>query len=49
MKFIIAITLSRQVKLYLLDEPFDGIDSMSRKKNHSQHSSVETRRRDHFN
>ncbi|GEL90490.1 ATP-binding cassette domain-containing protein [Pediococcus parvulus] len=32
MKFIIAITLSRQVKLYLLDEPFDGIDSMSRKK-----------------
>ncbi|GEN95237.1 ATP-binding cassette domain-containing protein [Pediococcus ethanolidurans] len=32
MKFIIAITLSRQVQLYLLDEPFDGIDSMSRKK-----------------
>jgi len=32
MKFIIAITLSRQAKLYLLDEPFDGIDSMSRKK-----------------
>ncbi|WP_412988562.1 ATP-binding cassette domain-containing protein [Pediococcus siamensis] len=32
MKFVIAITLARQVKLYLLDEPFDGIDSMSRKK-----------------
>lgn len=30
-KFVIALTLSRQVELYLLDEPFDGIDSMSRK------------------
>lgn len=30
-KFVIALTLSRQVDLYLLDEPFDGIDSMSRK------------------
>jgi ABC-2 type transport system ATP-binding protein len=31
-KFIIAITLARQTDLYLLDEPFDGIDSMSRKR-----------------
>ncbi|MFC6182246.1 ATP-binding cassette domain-containing protein [Lactiplantibacillus daowaiensis] len=31
-KFIIALTLARQVELYLLDEPFSGIDSMSRKK-----------------
>lgn len=31
-KFIIALTLARQVPLYLLDEPFDGIDGMSRKK-----------------
>mgnify|MGYP001170989972 CR=1 FL=1 len=31
-KLIIALTLSRQVDLYLLDEPFSGIDSMSRKK-----------------
>jgi len=31
-KLIIALTLSRQVALYLLDEPFSGIDSMSRKK-----------------
>ncbi|MQS89603.1 ABC transporter ATP-binding protein [Companilactobacillus mishanensis] len=31
-KLIIALTLSRQVELYLLDEPFSGIDSMSRKK-----------------
>ncbi|WP_300558328.1 ABC transporter ATP-binding protein [Companilactobacillus sp.] len=30
-KLVIALTLSRQVPLYLLDEPFDGIDSMSRK------------------
>ncbi|MFC6171886.1 ATP-binding cassette domain-containing protein [Loigolactobacillus jiayinensis] len=31
-KFVIALTLARQVPLYLLDEPFDGIDGMSRKK-----------------
>lgn len=31
-KMIVALTLSRQVPLYLLDEPFDGIDGMSRKK-----------------
>ncbi|MFB9770325.1 ATP-binding cassette domain-containing protein [Lactiplantibacillus modestisalitolerans] len=31
-KLVIALTLSRQVALYLLDEPFSGIDSMSRKK-----------------
>lgn len=31
-KFIVAITLARKVQLYLLDEPFDGIDGMSRKK-----------------
>lgn len=31
-KFVIAITLARHADLYLLDEPFDGIDSMSRKK-----------------
>lgn len=31
-KLIIALTLSRKVKLYLLDEPFSGIDPMSRKK-----------------
>ncbi|VDG18951.1 ATP-binding cassette domain-containing protein [Lactiplantibacillus mudanjiangensis] len=31
-KLIIALTLARQVDLYLLDEPFSGIDSMSRKK-----------------
>lgn len=31
-KFVVAIALSRQAKLYLLDEPFNGIDSMSRKK-----------------
>lgn len=30
-RFVIALTLSRQCDLYLLDEPFDGIDSMSRK------------------
>ena len=29
---MIAITLARQTDLYLLDEPFDGIDGMSRKK-----------------
>ena len=29
-KFVIAITLARKAKLYLLDEPFDGIDTMSR-------------------
>ncbi len=31
-KLIIGLTLSRQAKVYLLDEPFGGIDSMSRKK-----------------
>lgn len=31
-KFVVAIALSRHAKLYLLDEPFNGIDSMSRKK-----------------
>ncbi|HJE46022.1 ABC transporter ATP-binding protein [Levilactobacillus namurensis] len=31
-KFIIALTLSREATLYLLDEPFSGIDSMSRKR-----------------
>ena len=31
-KVIIALTLARQTQLYLLDEPFSGIDSMSRKK-----------------
>lgn len=31
-KVIIALTLARQVNLYLLDEPFSGIDSMSRKR-----------------
>lgn len=31
-KLIIALTLSRDTKLYLLDEPLSGIDSMSRKK-----------------
>jgi len=31
-KVIIALTLARQTHLYLLDEPFSGIDSMSRKK-----------------
>lgn len=31
-RFMIALTLARQVKLYLLDEPFNGIDVMSRKK-----------------
>lgn len=31
-KLIIALTLARQTDLYLLDEPFGGIDSMSRKK-----------------
>ncbi len=31
-KLIIALTLSRETKLYLLDEPLSGIDSMSRKK-----------------
>lgn len=30
--FVISVTLARRVKLYLLDEPFDGIDSMKRKK-----------------
>ena len=32
MKFMIAITFARQASLYLLDEPFNGIDSMARKK-----------------
>ena len=31
-KVVIALSLARRVKLYLLDEPFDGIDSMTRKK-----------------
>lgn len=31
-KLIIALTLSRRTDLYLLDEPFSGIDSMSRKR-----------------
>ncbi|GKQ42773.1 ABC transporter ATP-binding protein [Companilactobacillus sp. RD055328] len=31
-RLVIALTLSRQVALYLLDEPFSGIDVMSRDK-----------------
>ncbi|WP_341778757.1 ABC transporter ATP-binding protein [Levilactobacillus sp. HBUAS70063] len=31
-KLVIALTLARRTDLYLLDEPFSGIDSMSRKK-----------------
>lgn len=31
-KLIIALTLAREVPLYLLDEPLNGIDSMTRKK-----------------
>lgn len=31
-KLIIALALARKTKLYLLDEPLSGIDSMSRKK-----------------
>ena len=31
-KFATALTLSRQTQLYLLDEPFEGIDSMTRKR-----------------
>ena len=31
-KLVIALTLSRETKLYLLDEPLSGIDSMTRKK-----------------
>lgn len=31
-KIIIALTFSRKVDLYLLDEPFGGIDAMARKK-----------------
>jgi len=31
-KLVIALALSRETKLYLLDEPLSGIDSMSRKK-----------------
>ncbi len=31
-KLEIALTLSRKAKLYLLDEPFSGIDPMSRKR-----------------
>ncbi len=30
-KLVIALTFSRKVDLYLLDEPFSGIDSMARK------------------
>lgn len=31
-KLVIALTLARSAKLYLLDEPLSGIDSISRKK-----------------
>ncbi|MCH5461577.1 ATP-binding cassette domain-containing protein [Lactobacillus sp. LC28-10] len=31
-KLVISLTLARQTNVYLLDEPFSGIDSMSRKK-----------------
>ncbi|WP_125704523.1 ATP-binding cassette domain-containing protein [Lacticaseibacillus daqingensis] len=31
MKLQVALTLAREVAVYLLDEPFDGIDSMTRK------------------
>lgn len=31
-KLVISLTLARQASVYLLDEPFSGIDSMSRKK-----------------
>ncbi|GAX00570.1 ATP-binding cassette domain-containing protein [Secundilactobacillus silagei] len=31
-KLVISLTLARQTSIYLLDEPFSGIDSMSRKK-----------------
>ena len=31
-KLIIALVFSRKAKLYLLDEPFSGVDAMSRKK-----------------
>lgn len=31
-KLIIGLTLSRETQVYLLDEPFGGIDSMTRKK-----------------
>ncbi|CAJ1175447.1 ABC transporter ATP-binding protein YtrB [Companilactobacillus paralimentarius] len=31
-KLVIALTLARSTKLYLLDEPLSGIDSISRKK-----------------
>ena len=31
-KLEIAVTLSREAKLYLLDEPFSGIDPMARKR-----------------
>lgn len=30
--FIVALSIARTVKIYLLDEPFSGIDLMSRKK-----------------
>lgn len=30
-KFVLAVTLARTAVLYLLDEPFDGIDVMTRK------------------
>lgn len=31
-KLVISLTLARQASVYLLDEPFEGIDSMTRKK-----------------
>ena len=31
-KLVIALTFSRKTDLYLLDEPFSGIDAMARKK-----------------
>ncbi|GBG93783.1 ABC transporter ATP-binding protein [Ligilactobacillus salitolerans] len=31
-KFVISLTLARKAAVYLLDEPFEGIDSMTRKK-----------------
>ena len=31
-KLVISLTLARRASVYLLDEPFEGIDSMTRKK-----------------